>query len=100
MNRHQTAHRMFAVLSIAFMLSASAADAKGGATISVTMGGSATGTVVSGTIAISNASAKPVAVTVINGLEVRFPTGYPAPALPPGSTTGYFQVATVALPSP
>ena len=37
---------------------------------------------------------------ITGGLEVRYPTGSPAPALPPGQTSGYYTVASAALPPP
>ena len=32
--------------------------------------------------------------SITDVLEVRYPTGYPPPALPPGVTSGYFEVVT------
>lgn len=101
MNQREIAKRILGVLSMAFMFGANSAHAKGSPTISVTTTGTATGTVVQGTITITNTTTKSATVTTINdALEVRFPTGFPSPPLPPGFTSGYFLVTTVSLPPP
>jgi hypothetical protein len=77
------------------------ASASGGSSITVTTTATVSGTTVSGTIVISNSANAPASVTAISDwLEVRYPSGYPAPPYPPGTTSDSFRVAEVAIPLP
>jgi hypothetical protein len=76
-------------------------EAKGGSPVTVTITAAVSGTLVEGVVTIANGSSKALAVaSITGGLEARYPTGYPAPALPPGQTSGYYTVASAALPPP
>src|SRR5262245_56562954 len=90
----------FLVLLVVFAFETTSVYAKGGG-IAVTTTATVAGTVVQGEMTITNTTAKSATVTMAKeSLEVRYPTGYPVPPLPPGSTSGYFVVATVSLPLP
>ncbi len=81
------------------------ADALGPTGIKVTKTASVAGTVVSGTISITNVGQNPAEISsLVDTLEVHFPKGVTPPPLPPGSTPKWFQVALVSglqvLPNP
>jgi hypothetical protein len=98
--------RSRSVLSTVVVLAASLCaaprvEAKGGSPVTVTITGAVSGTLVEGVVTIANGSSKALTVaSITGGLEVRYPTGSPAPALPPGQTSGYYTVASAALPPP
>jgi hypothetical protein len=87
--------------SLMIVLDAHRAHAKGGSNISVTTTAAVGGTVVSGIVTIGNAGSNMETVAGIRqSLEVRFPSGSPPPALPAGSESGWYNVATLSLASP
>src|SRR6185436_10731481 len=73
---------------------------KGSSNLSLTATGAISGTVVTGVITITNPGSRSESVAALRtSLEVRSATGASMP-LPPGSSSGYYVVATVSLPSP
>jgi len=91
------------VLAAAALLALAAreASAKGGSSVSVTTTSAVSGTVVSGAVTIANSGSKTETVSAVTSwLEVRYASGVTPPALPPGSASGWYVVATASLPAP
>src|SRR5215475_7661131 len=92
--------QMFAVAILVVVSGSEAAHAKGGASISVTTTASLAGSVVSGTVTISNSSSQATTVTAVTGaLEVRYASGT-CVSLPPGTISGSCRAATFSIPAP
>lgn len=69
--------------------------------ILVTKTATVTGTVIHGSISITNIGKSEVTITSIeDALEARFPKNVPPPLLEPSATQGWFLVATTSLPLP
>ncbi len=84
---------------VGLILLGSATAARAG--IDVSTVATVAGTVVQGTITLTNTSSTPAAVaSVRNTLEVRFDGGYVPPGLPVGSRADYFVVATTFPTAP
>ena len=92
-------HAAMAALIAAALLPAPAVEAKNGASISVTSSASVSGTTVSGAATVANAGSQSVNVSAaLAQLEVRFRSGTTPPALPAGSSSGWYVAATQSLP--
>lgn len=90
-----------AVAGAAIALSAASAGAKGGSSVTVTTSAVASGSLVPGQVTIANDGAKAITVSAVrSALEVRFASGVTPPALPIGSTSGWYLVASASLPAP
>jgi hypothetical protein len=92
--------RLLAVL--AFVLPfATPAAVHAGSKIDVTTTASVSGSLVNGSITIKNKNSAPTTVTAITDwLEVRYPSGYPVPGYPIGSTSDAYRVGNVPVSLP
>src|SRR5262245_11738364 len=80
---------ILAIATLSVVFSVESAHAKGGSDISVTTTATISGTVVRGTITITNTTSKTANVTAVtSALEVRYATGS-CVSLPPGTVSGY-----------
>jgi len=85
--------------TVAMLGGVDAVHAKGGS-VTVATTATLTGSVVSGTITISNGTSAAANVTAVTtALEVRYASGT-CTSLPPGTVSGYCRAATVSLPPP
>lgn len=100
---HPSARVVVALIAASSLaLVTSDARAKGGSSLSAATSASVSGSNVSGVITVTNSSSKSETVrTLRQTLEVRFPSGVTPPAgLPAGSSSGWYTVASAALPVP
>lgn len=78
-----------------------AAWAAGGASFDVVTTASTAGARVPGVVTVTNLDSAPMTVTsMAASLEVRFDAGVAIPALPAGSSAGWYRVAEISLPVP
>jgi hypothetical protein len=93
----QHATRRFGLTALLLLASAHAAVAR----VDVTTVATRTGSVVQGTITLTNTSSSPAAVTSLrHTLEVSFDDDYVPPGLPVGSRSDYYVVATLFPSTP
>jgi hypothetical protein len=90
---------MLAIAALVLLCGARSAHAKGGS-VTVATTASVSGSVVRGTITITNSTSNVANVSAVtSGLEVRYASGACA-SLPPGTISGYCRAAVVSLPAP
>ena len=92
--------RALAALAVLCAFGAASANAKSGG-ITVSTSASISGSVVQGTVVITNTTTQSMVISALNdALEVRYATGSPLPSLPAGSSSGYYVVAALSLSPP
>jgi len=90
---------MLAIATLALVCGARSAHAKGGS-VNVTTTASFTGSVVRGTVTITNSTSTAASISsVSSALEVRYASGA-CGSLPPGAVSGYCRAGVVSLPPP